>query len=550
MEKLFEDLKVTYDVWLYDNNNSLDEYVDNSEDDLFPEPFGFKLRQSRRYMLTNGFFKNKTISNNEEVFKENYGNPFAKVSMSRRIATVTKNGDKISIKIFRYLRSRNVGKKYFRVRTNLEYISYNMKTNALYYGKIINYHLKRKAIKKCNRVLLTNDWLESINCYINGSLGYLDSQPNMFESFVNGIPGIEKCVGNPKLRFYKHFLERSGAKLPNNWDAFICVYPQPTKKLLKKVNYKFIDSYMVLHNLRGDKIKRCLHLVKNINLDSLKFAYELFGEKYILSKPDNDLVNILQYSDYYLLGSRYFLDGTYSKDEKNRVYQIYRLAINGDIDFSTFCDHISFKRKLSGVNPVKWKSTTIDDFNDEHYEWSERVSELSKCKYERFYDKEFKEWVEQVVATRDKDYYPVLLTNSSEYNFESITQNNCVRTYVNKAISVIISLRYGHKSGKDKLTIEYNIINKDKDVYLARVQTKQKSNMTPEPEWDEPLKILDLRIKELCKQKIFTLPSIKITFNNNKVITSNIIADDGVIQWDNASVNMNSNYNLMDDVLP
>ena len=63
-----------------------------------------------------------------------------------------------------------------------------MKTNALYYGKIINYHLKRKSIKKCNRVLLTNDWLESINCYINGSLGYLDSQPNMFESFVNGIP--------------------------------------------------------------------------------------------------------------------------------------------------------------------------------------------------------------------------------------------------------------------------------------------------------------------------------------------------------------------------
>ena len=152
MEKLFEDIKVTYDVWLYDNNNSLDEYIDTPQDDLYPELFGVRLRQSRRYMLTNGFFKNKTISNNEEAFMENYGNPFAKVSMSRRIATVTKNEDKISIKIFRYSRGRNVGKKYFRVRTNLEYISYNIKTNALYYGKIINYHLKRKAIKKCNRV--------------------------------------------------------------------------------------------------------------------------------------------------------------------------------------------------------------------------------------------------------------------------------------------------------------------------------------------------------------------------------------------------------------
>jgi hypothetical protein len=553
MEKLFEDIKVTYDVWLYDDNNSLDEYVDTPEDDLYPEPFGVKLRQSRRYMLTNGFFKNKTISNNEEAFKGNYGNPFAKVSMSRRIASVTKNEDKVSIKIFRYSRGRNVGKKYFRVRTNLEYISYNIKTNALYYGKIINYHLKRKAIKKCNRVLLTSDWLESINCYINGSLGHSDSQSNMLESFVNGIPGTEKYSGEPKMRFYKYFLEKSGAKLPNNWDAFICVYPQPTKKLLKKVNYKFIDSYMDLHKLKGDKIKRCLHLVKVINLEYLHFAYQVFGEKYILSKPDEDIVKILQFSNYY--GGTYYNLNDYTKAEKNNAYEIFKLILDEKIDLSTFTDHIRFKLRLSDINPVKWKSKTLDDFNDEHYEWSEKVADLSKCRYDRFYGNDFKGWVEQNIAVNEIDYYPVLLTNSSEYNFESMTQNNCVRTYINKPSAMIISLREGSNTGKNKLTIEYNLVCTDwetKEITLKRVQTKRKSNMIPEPEWDEPLRILDLRIKELCKQKLFTLPKIQVTFKNMSKIESGLnIGDDGFIQWDNRAVQAGHSLNFYEfDDLP
>ena len=153
------------------------------------------------------------------------------------------------------------------------------------------------------------------------------------------------------------------------------------------------------------------------------------------------------------------------------------------------------------------------------------------------------------------DYYPVLLTNSSEYNFESMTQNNCVRTYINKPSAMIISLREGSNTGKNKLTIEYNLVCTDwetKEITLKRVQTKRKSNMIPEPEWDEPLRILDLRIKELCKQKLFTLPKIQVTFKNMSKIESGLnIGDDGFIQWDNRAVQAGHSLNFYEfDDLP
>jgi len=254
-------------------------------------------------------------------------------------------------------------------------------------------------------------------------------------------------------------------------------------------------------------------------------------------------------------GGTYYNLNDYTKAEKNNAYEIFKLILDEKIDLSTFTDHIRFKLRLSDINPVKWKSKTLDDFNDEHYEWSEKVADLSKCRYDRFYGNDFKGWVEQNIAVNEIDYYPVLLTNSSDYNFESMTQNNCVRTYINKPSAMIISLREGSNTGKNKLTIEYNLVCTDwetKEITLKRVQTKRKSNMIPEPEWDEPLRILDLRIKELCKQKLFTLPKIQVTFKNMSKIESGLnIGDDGFIQWDNRAVQAGHSLNFYEfDDLP
>ena len=56
-----------------------------------------------------------------------------------------KNEDKVSLKIFRYIRDKRVASKFHIVNTSCRYITFNKKRNALYVGKIDNYHKKTKS---------------------------------------------------------------------------------------------------------------------------------------------------------------------------------------------------------------------------------------------------------------------------------------------------------------------------------------------------------------------------------------------------------------------
>jgi hypothetical protein len=294
---------------------------------------------------------------------------------------------------------------------------------------------------------------------------------------------------------------------------------------------------MAINSLTGDKIKRCLHKAKEINVTSLKMVFDVFGEKYILSKPDSDIVKIIEsnISNGPLICK--FDKNDFTKSEINNIYSIFTLVLDSSIDTWSFNDHLTFKRKLSVVEPVKWKSTNMNEFMTEHFAWSEKVSELNDCKYVREYNHDFTQWVKQIIPINEVDYYPVLLTDTVGYNFESKTQNNCVRTYINKPESVILSLRKNNSNSTEKLTIEYGI-SVDEDVLkLTRVQTKYKSNQSPNSEWDEALSILDERISHLCSQKLFTLPEIEVTFPNKKIIKSQLkISEEGFLNWDNNKI--------------
>ena len=276
----------------------------------------------------------------------------------------------------------------------------------------------------------------------------------------------------------------------------------------------------------------------------MSYAFGIFGLEYVISKSDEDIKKIIESKN---VAHYPFTDlrlDTFTKAEINKVYEIYKLVVDCHLDSQTFMDHISFKIRLQDTQPVKWKSTTYDDFNTEHYEWSEKVGSLTKSTYLRKYDKDFKEWVEDTIPVGVTDYYPRLLTSSPEYNYESMTQNNCVRTYVNNPRAVIFSLRKDSPDSFEKLTVEYAIrgeYNSDDqtltEVTLRRVQTKYKSNQTPSNEWDEVLKKLDDKINLLCKQKIFTLPEIEVMFPNKTKIDSRLVmSDDGDVWWDNRGV--------------
>jgi len=102
----------------------------------------------------------------EEKFVEHYGNPLASLYLNRVIICVTKENDKVSFKIFNYSKTRRVAGKWFKLRTNCKFITFNYKTNALYTGSLDNYHLKRKCRKNIRRVLFNNDPINNMRRYL------------------------------------------------------------------------------------------------------------------------------------------------------------------------------------------------------------------------------------------------------------------------------------------------------------------------------------------------------------------------------------------------
>lgn len=496
MTTLLEKIYRIYETTLYHNFCTLNE-----------EKHSYRTLRSWEY---------DKISKTEEDFEKNYGNPLANLYFRRVILKLDKNEDKISMKIFSYFTSRGVGKKFFKKETVCKYLTYNMKTNILYSGEIYNYHLKRNFRKKLRNVNFQDRPIQNFIIYFYNltanfsELGYF-TKNDAFETlnlFLENIPGIENYLDiDSQERLYKLILDKRGIKLPNNWLAFRETITQPKKNDYKKNNFKYIDTFMSINKLSGDKIKRVLHQVNSFNINSWNSAISIFGEEYIKTKNDNFLRSIFETS--HIVSSIYYLPDILNKRELDNAFEIFKLSLIGEVDMWTFVDHIRFCKKLKefGEN-IKWNSKTYTGFNDEHSVWTDLISSYTKGNFERIYNQNFINTVNNEISL-ESNYYPVVLTTSKEYNEESAKQSNCVRTYIERPSSLIISLRKNSIDSNDRATIEYYMkFDEDKKIKLERIQTLGKFNQALDSTWDVPLQILDKTINEYIKNYDFDLPKL------------------------------------------
>lgn len=483
-------------------------------------------------------------SDKESDFLENYGNPLARVEMSRTTIFVEHNEGKTVIKVFDYSRVRIAGSKFFRVKTHLKYIGFNSKTNTFYSGHITNYHKKRKFSKAMRKNSFWKSPCAEMKIYIRNVIGsYLPKQINfssgeliehpaaysaseIFDVFfkklnINRINGLSEDD-----LLYKLYLDNNNIKYSNNWNVFRNVYPSPTKKDLKKYKNKFIDTFMGMRKLSGDKLKRVLHKVESIEIGGLDVTFSIFGKDYILSQEDNIIKKIIETQIY--LGtdcvSQYLLD---NQKEKHNAFEIFKLVLIGEININTFYDHIRFLNRLRPLENVKWKSNNYDSFLDEHYNWTEKLESYSNGNFKRLYSDEFKNTVEVPILTKYGVVYSKLLTDSREYNYESFIQSNCVKTYLRREGSVIVSLRKGDIESKDRATIEYKIWhNGERVIKLARVQSLGRFNNKLDETWDYTLECLDKRLDDLVDKNKFELPSVILEVGAKKFYTKLVVDND------------------------
>jgi hypothetical protein len=174
------------------------------------------------------------------------------------------------------------------------------------------------------------------------------------------------------------------------------------------------------------------------------------------------------------------------------------------------------------------------EFRDEHIEWTNKIEHYRNGSYDRIYPEYSYDIIEKLITIGDNIYYSKLLDNSSNYNEESILQSNCVKTYIAKSDSIIVSLRKQNIDSNERATIEYRIKNTLDGIKIGRVQSLGRFNGLLDKEWNEVLLKLDKIMLSYIEDKRFETVQIKKTCNNGVVIETTSDWDEmGNLTWEN-----------------
>lgn len=469
-------------------------------------------------------------SNTEEDFVKEFGNPMCTVHLERVTLVVEGDDTKISIKLFQYMKHRDVGRPYFKKQSQIKFITYKFDKNDLFFGQITNGFKKRKHSSMVRRNNFSSSPFMSIESSFHNVFSPYkkDSDESAREvlvhainEFVSKIPNFNVVPGhNWDDMFYLNFLKTRDVKVPNNCLVFRPTIPLPSKRVLKKTGGKLLDSYMLNKGFKGDKIRKVLHEVNFLNDLFYKQVENFFGEKFLKHQSVESLKNIFQFK------SGYQMPGdieTLTDAEKRNAFKVFESMIKSTESIQTFIDHVNFYTMLKPLEEIKWKSFDSTTFRREHEDWTDRYSHYTKGSYIRYYDEEFIKGVEKPIYNVNSiEYHPIVLTDSVQYNSESSRQHNCVKTYIDKASSVIISFREGDKDSDERATIEYMITkNGENGFKLKRVQTLGRFNKSLDTKWDLVIEELDNRIDSVVK-KSFKLPKVIVNFKHQSIESESV----------------------------
>ena len=480
----------------------------------------------------------KKTTIDEETYLKNYGNPMCTVTKIHAMVVVERTGDKVAIKLFHGFRNRRAGNVWFKVSWNVDYISVNTKTGDVYVGYLKEYQKKKKCNKKIRRNYFSHGPLSSMQSIIKNILTQFSDKSKVSEIALQAVSSfmyeIDKMDDFDNLdfnqRLFKFYLDKRQIKYPNNFQVYAdhLVGPQ-IRKILKNNGNKLVDAFMETQKISGKKLKKSLHTCHGLNIALYQHARELFGNDWL--NQDKDVItNLLNSTNtgHGVLLSEFKL--VVSVEELRRVYTIFKkVYIDNLLDSWTFRDHIRMytELRLYGENELRWLSeNNKDDFRQEHLDWTDKIQFYKQGIYEREYPQYFVDKIQNSIG----EYIPVLLTNSSEYNEESSTQSNCVKTYLGRPSSFIISLRKGYHG--DRATIEYRLTKVDDKVKVKRIQSLGRFNNRLGEEWNDVLFKLDEVVLSSVKDKRFETVKISKECKNGVKLNSDSEFDHGgKLRW-------------------
>jgi hypothetical protein len=540
MKEILYKKEITYyNTNKYLNHNSIEEY----KKDIEINPY---LHTSSPKRLK---FTYDSCDSSEECFAKNYGNPLCEIIKSSKMVVVEKYEDKVSLKVFTNYRIRKVGNVWFKLTKNMSYVTINLKTGDVYNGGIDNYHLKRKCRKRIKRNIFI-DVLENMGHYIRHS--------NFFDNQIEDKEGVKEIISiftsqfttdndlqnlSYDDRLFKFYLDKRNIKIPNNFYVFRKNWIGPEiRKLLKKNDNKMIDAIMSRYEFSGKKIKKVLHKCENFNHKLYQSARMVFGDDW-MNQDEDVILGCLNSDTWFSIDERFL--NLASKEEMRKLFMLFKqMVIHNTINSYTLRDHTEFycQLKLYGENDLKWVAKDDKSLIEEHAEWSTKIEHYRNGTYTRIYPEYSYDHIQTPIDINGTIYYPKLLDNSENYNQESSVQSNCVKTYINKPASIIVSLRKDDLESIERATIEYRVSKCDDEVQIKRAQSLGRFNEKLNSNWDEPLFKLDEIMLSYVKEEHFDKVQINKECSNGFIIEYKI-------HWnDNGHLQFDDNMSEMDEI--
>lgn len=472
---------------------------------------------------------------NEETYLKNYGNRLISLNSESFTIVIEEYDNKISLKTYCTEKLRSVGSPYFKIRRWMKYCTYNLKTKNFYFGEVTRKN-KQLISKKVRSNKFDIDFLNSLRLYIRRKVRDLSNGDNIENASISTMMSeeiikvffnilthktsiqIDYNMNNLDAELFKLYLEHNGFKYPDNYSEYSRIF-LPKKKLRK--NNNVVSLVMSEMKVGGSRIKKIFNQHRDIDFSLIFQLYTLLGVDYFNQLNDDIFINGVDdnykgpiHLDFINSNNPLFnLKGKIKNHDKKRILNL----LNQKLRYSLIVDHLKMIEKLKNEynHDFKMRCNDRHSFDHEHYELSELLSSYKKGDITRSYGDHFKERIEEsIMGMEGVDYYPVLLTNSKEYNEESFVQSNCVRTYIEKPSCLIISLREGSEGSEERITIEYQFRRNE----ILRVQTLGKYNKNISPRYNAPIEELDHRIKELYRKNILHIPIMVKEFKTGKKI--------------------------------
>jgi hypothetical protein len=391
------------------------------------------------------------------------------------------------------------------------------------------------------------DWMKSkIRNYLN--LYKIENSTSIATDLVNRfIDEIDKNRYEDLTiddRLFKFYLDKRGIKYPNNFGSYMNHLIGPSiRKKLKKNGGKLVDAFMDEFKLQGKVLKKSLHECKRLNLETYNYAKDMFGDDRLNQDP-GVIVSLLETTNHVNnQQSGTSLKELMMNSELDKYYKAFKeVFVNLNMDTYTLADHVRMYLELRRYGlDVKWMTdgTDRDAFHNEHLDWTDKLSHYKNGTYTRIYP----EILHKLLTEKIGDCVPVLLTTSEEYNEESLTQSNCVKGYVGRPESIIVSLR----NGDERATIEYQVKLIDEKITINRVQSLGKRNQTLTTDWDDVMLSLDKIMLSFIKDKNFELVKVikengmgmKISSDSKWVLTS---WGSTQLEWENPRISNNDSF--------